>query len=214
MIKALRNEDDRVRAEAAKSLGNIKDAPSADQIIQALKEALTDEASQVRASAKDALWFIGDTRSVDHPVQTLKDERGQILECFKDGTWRRSGDGFCSDESCPCSEVRIPRGEGYIYISKELVEFRRIHRTPENARAEIQRTIERIHVETGMEGFNMLYRIGPILMCEHGAILRNLDLTVAAADAKHWWATGEVPLRATPTIQTKSAADYRSLFRG
>src|SRR5205085_9119964 len=42
------------------------------------------------------------------------------------------------------------------------------------------------------------YRIGPVLMCEQGARLRNLDLGVAAADAKQWWETGQVPLRATP----------------
>jgi hypothetical protein len=39
---------------------------------------------------------------------------------------------------------------------------------------------------------------GPILVCETGAKKRNLDLRVAAADAKHWWATGQVPFRPTP----------------
>jgi len=42
------------------------------------------------------------------------------------------------------------------------------------------------------------YRLGPILVCEQGAKLRGLDLEVAATDAKHWWKTGFVPLRATP----------------
>jgi hypothetical protein len=46
--------------------------------------------------------------------------------------------------------------------------------------------------------FTGFYRLGPILVCEQGAKLRNLDLEVAAADAKYWWKTGKAPLRATP----------------
>lgn len=38
----------------------------------------------------------------------------------------------------------------------------------------------------------------PIMCCEQGARLRGLDLEIAAADAKYWWETGLVPLRATP----------------
>lgn len=41
-------------------------------------------------------------------------------------------------------------------------------------------------------------RSGPLLVCERGARLRNLDLKVAAADCRHFWKTGQVPLRATP----------------
>ena len=47
----------------------------------------------------------------------------------------------------------------------------------------------------------------PILMCEQGARRRSLDLEVAAADARHWWDTGEVPLRATPLDGTTAAID-------
>jgi hypothetical protein len=35
-------------------------------------------------------------------------------------------------------------------------------------------------------------------MCKEGAMKRCLNLEVAEADAKHWWETGMVPLRATP----------------
>jgi hypothetical protein len=52
--------------------------------------------------------------------------------------------------------------------------------------------------------FTGFFRLGPILVCERGAKLRNLDLEVAAADAKYWWETGRVPLRATPIISTES----------
>jgi hypothetical protein len=131
---------------------------------------------------------IGDARAVDthRKVQPKKK-----MEYFKDETLPDSGDGLCSDNNCPCPEVRIPRGGGYIYISQEIVDFRNTYRTPEAARAEMQRRFQQM----GAGGF---YRIGPILVCEQGAKLRNLDLEVAAADAKYWWETGKVPLRATP----------------
>jgi hypothetical protein len=35
------------------------------------------------------------------------------------------GYGLCSDNSCPCPETKIPSGEGYLYIAKECVEFRK-----------------------------------------------------------------------------------------
>jgi len=47
-------------------------------------------------------------------------------------------------------------------------------------------------------GHHFTYRLSPILVCEQGARLRNLDLAVAAADAKYMWETSLVPLRATP----------------
>lgn len=40
------------------------------------------------------------------------------------------------------------------------------------------------------------------LMCKMGAMKRNLDLGIAAADAEHWWATGEAPCRATPLAKS------------
>ncbi len=45
-----------------------------------------------------------------------------------------------------------------------------------------------------------VYTIGPIFVCEQGAKRRDLDLEIAGADAKHWWNTGKVPLRATPIL--------------
>ena len=57
----------------------------------------------------------------------------------------------------------------------------------------------------GLGGQNVtaFYRIGPILVCEQGARLRKLDLKVAGADAAHWWRTGKVPLRPTPTMEPR-----------
>jgi hypothetical protein len=44
-------------------------------------------------------------------------------------------------------------------------------------------------------------------MCEQGAKLRGLDLTIAAKDAEYWWKNQLAPLRATPkaTMQNTSA---------
>ncbi|MDD4955894.1 MAG: hypothetical protein PHP17_07660, partial [Candidatus Omnitrophica bacterium] len=45
----------------------------------------------------------------------------------------------------------------------------------------------------------------PIMMCKQGAILRDLDLNIAASDAAYWWKTGLVPLRVTPQAAVNSA---------
>jgi hypothetical protein len=118
------------------------------------------------------------------------------------------GNGLCSDDACPCSEVVIPRGTGYLYIEQSLVNFRRKFPTMESARRAMQEKHEQLQAKFGdtVSGF---YRLGPILVCEEGAKLRNLDLKIAAADARHWWETGQVPLRATPALKLLS-----KIFKG
>jgi hypothetical protein len=107
------------------------------------------------------------------------------------------GDGVCSDNSCPCPEVAIPRGAGYLYIDQSLVDFRRQYPTIDSARMAMNQGHAELRANLGasISGF---YRLGPILVCEQGAKLRLLDLDIAAADAKYWWKTGLVPLRVTP----------------
>jgi len=102
--------------------------------------------------------------------------------------------GLCSDPECPCDEVSIPRGKGYLLVTPECVDFRRDALSMAEASAKIKR-IE--------EERNQMIILGPgiaspILMCEQGARKRGLDLKVAAADAKQWWETGKAPLRVTP----------------
>ena len=109
-----------------------------------------------------------------------------------------TGNGVCSDNACPCPEVSIPKGTGYIYIDQSLVDFRRKFPTLEAARKAMQEQHAQRKADFG-GGVSMFYTLGPILVCEEGARLRGLDLDVAAADARHWWGTGLVPLRATPT---------------
>ena len=91
--------------------------------------------------------------------------------------------GYCSDRECPCPGTPIPRGTGYLYISEEAVEFMRA-----KLRGKVPNNI-------------LFVGVMPVLMCEQGARLRGVDLEVAAADAKRWWDTGKVRLRATPTAK-------------
>ena len=103
---------------------------------------------------------------------------------------------MCSDDACPCGipGATISRGEGYIYVSKEVAEFRSDCLTEAEAMAKIQR----LSAQMGATVFAGSGVFAPILMCEQGAKNRGLDLDVAAADARHWWETGLVPLRPTP----------------
>jgi hypothetical protein len=110
---------------------------------------------------------------------------------------RPSGDGTCSDDSCPCGYpgANIPRGSGYVYVSKELVEMRR----DALGLAEIQAKALKMQQKMGATMMTATSGVFmPIVMCEQGARKRGIDLAVAAADAKHWWETGLVPLRPTP----------------
>ena len=112
-------------------------------------------------------------------------------------------DGCCSDNACPCPETHIPRGTGYLFISQDLVDFRSQYPRMKDAEqaklAQLQQKRDNLTRQgLGGENAHFFYRLGPILVCEQGARKRNLNLQIAAADAQHWWKTGQVPLRATP----------------
>lgn len=105
-------------------------------------------------------------------------------------------DRRCSDNECPCGSpgAAIPQGEGYMYISEDVVKWRRDARSIQESeqKAEKLRKKARMPVMFGQD------MIAPTLMCEQGARKRGLDLEAAAADARSWWETGRVPLRVTP----------------
>ncbi len=191
------------RRNAAVALGNIKDKRAVEPLINALK----DVSDYVRFYAAEALGRIGDKRAVEPLINALEDEDrgvrrraasalGKIgeMEYFECDV--PSGDGLCSDNNCPCPEVIIPRGTGYLYIEHSLVDFRRKYPTLKYAREAMQ--LKQKKMRASVLSFTGFYRLGPILVCEKGAKLRNLDLEVAAADAKFWWKTGFVPLCETP----------------
>lgn len=117
---------------------------------------------------------------------------------------------LCSDDNCPCGfpGAQIPRGTGYLFISQEVVDFRSDCPTEAEAQAKIQRMAAQLGamIVAGSGVF------APILMCEQGARKRGLDLEVAAADAKPWWNTGQVPLRPTPLAGAKRPAASKPAF--
>jgi len=125
---------------------------------------------------------------------------------------RPDGEGSCSDKSCPCGNpgVIIPRGTGYVYISTEVVDFRRDARSIWEAQSKLA-SVQK-GMQEAIDGYYMIQEVGlvvPILICKQGAIKRGLDLDVASTDAKYWWRTGLVPLRPTPM-----AADRSQQFEG
>ena len=109
----------------------------------------------------------------------------------------------CSDDDCPCSEVEIRRGSGYVYISQEVVDFRRDCCKLEDAERKIQRIRQEMHILGVTPSVSFRRSFNPDLICGQAARLRGLDLGVAAADAEYWWKTGKLPLRATPLAGKK-----------
>lgn len=101
--------------------------------------------------------------------------------------------GTCSDNDCPCGYpgAVIPRGSGYLYISADVVEFRRDAITERAAMEKLMR----LPGSVALLDPNAI--ASPILMCEAAAERRGIDKQQAASDAKHWWNTGEAPLRPT-----------------
>ena len=108
------------------------------------------------------------------------------------------GTAVCSDDMCPCSNTAISRGEGFMYISEEVVKNR--IKAPSHEKAiELMGKWDREKAwRLGSKGYSPTsgYKdiIYPILACEIGAKRRNINLDIAAADAKHWWETGLLPL--------------------
>ena len=110
------------------------------------------------------------------------------------------GRAVCSDAECPCPETKLECGSGYLWVSKELVNFRRKLRTS----AEVKKRFQ---------GRPMFFGPGvaaPIAMCEEAARRRGLHLETAAADFTHWWKTGLVPQRPTPLASSTSTGSVAS----
>ena len=125
-------------------------------------------------------------------------------------------DGVCSDPDCPCDEVQIPRGTGFLYLSHQFVESWRQHRTLEEASDSYERQLRNL---LGQDVNIIVERTTPILVCELGARLRRLDTQIASEDARLWWEMNRVPLRPTPQahpipkwILIKSSDDRQPVY--
>ncbi len=113
------------------------------------------------------------------------------------------GIGYCSDNDCPCTVTQIQPGTGYLYISPEVVEFRRDALT----QAEVKKKLAPM-IEQG-ESISIMQH-EPILICKQGARKRKLDMEVAAEDAKQWWENHTAPLRPTP-LASEEAVEQSDL---
>ena len=103
---------------------------------------------------------------------------------------------LCSDDACPCtdrSQLVIGR-TAYLYISPEVVQFRK------NCRTLLERNmmLKEMTKTMGAHVFLAGGVANPFYLCETGARRRGLDLAVAMADAKMVAETGFAPLRPTP----------------
>ena len=109
----------------------------------------------------------------------------------------RNETGYCAQPGCSCGNTDIPKGTGYLHISRKVVDFRKDCPTPQDLLYKINKTQADLGCfETFALDHGALY---PQLLCKEAAIGHQLSLEVAAQDAENWWNTGEVPLRSTPT---------------
>jgi HEAT repeat protein len=167
--------------EAAVALGRIGD----ERGTKAVRAYLKGPKDELRLAAADCLLKVGELE----PGGNVK---GYFIVEPPDG------DGFCDDNECPCSGMEpIQRGEGYLYISRRVVNNRESARTESALKnltnREIRNTAGFLGMTVTQQGVNF-----PILCCLRAAERRDLDLEIAAKDAAFWWETGLVPLRATP----------------
>jgi len=179
------------RLDDQETLAGIARDDTNDHLREAARARVTDPAleaefveQKAELAAQEAATAAQERAQNPHPIPGLV-----YMEVPGPG---RSA--VCSDDNCPCPEVPIERGEGYMYVSEDLAELRR--RCP--SLAEIKAWREQL-------GANVMFgggTLSPVLTCEQGARLRNLDMTVAGQDATWWWETGKVPCRATPTCGT------------
>ena len=108
-----------------------------------------------------------------------------------------SGDGRCSDPACPCDDTLLPRGDGYLIVTPEVVQWR--FDCPTRAEEKSKAAGMSEYANQALRGVPLIRQMPvAILACEQGALARGVDLGVARADAEHWWVSNEVPLRVTP----------------
>lgn len=124
----------------------------------------------------------------------------EYIECEK-----IQGVGYCSDNECSCTLTQLSFGGGYIYISPEVVEFRK------NALSLVEVKIK-LEQQTQAGEYISVSKYAPILVCEIAAQKRNIDIAVAKADAQMYWREGQVPLRPTPWAKEDDPLSLSNMF--
>lgn len=124
----------------------------------------------------------------------------EFIECEK-----IQGVGYCSDNECSCTLTQLSFGGGYVYISPEVVDFRKDALTLADVNIKLEQ-------QTQAGEYISVSKYAPILVCEIAAQKRNLDMAVAKADAQMYWREGRVPLRATPWAKAGDPLSLGSIF--
>lgn len=78
LIAARRDNDNNVKANVMKALGNIKDLIAVDPLIAALKDEAESVRSSAASSAADALGEIRVKRTIRPLNQSLKDKSAEV----------------------------------------------------------------------------------------------------------------------------------------
>lgn len=106
----------------------------------------------------------------------------------------------CSDQNCPCSgDEPLQVGKtAYVFISDSLLEMRRDAITYLDLHRKLDKLTSRLSLDYTYFGAGS---VDPMVLCERGAKLRNLDLKVALEDAALCLQDGFMPLRATPKLR-------------
>lgn len=158
------------------------------------KDAYNLEASFKGTAVSSLSAALSGTAVSIEPTQTSTIDK--VVEYFYQPI---TSPAFCSDNQCPCNETSIKKGKGFLYVSKEAVEFRRDARSEKELKAKAAKYIESLGGgdRTAVVLDHMMYKAA--LICETAAKQRGLNLKVAAADAKYAWKYSQAPLRATPS---------------
>ncbi|CAN5537184.1 hypothetical protein BH10PLA1_BH10PLA1_20800 [soil metagenome] len=100
----------------------------------------------------------------------------------------------CTDRGCGCGGSLLSPSRSYLYVSAEAAAFRVDAPSYEAAK----RKIDKLKASGNVAVLGHRSQWTGLMICEMSAKRRGLNLTVANADATHWWSTGQMPLRATP----------------
>ena len=84
------------------------------------------------------------------------------------------GVGLCSDDECPCNETEISFGTGYVFVSQEVVNFRKDCQSFDEFKEKVKITEKFVSqlfggadIRVGILGIRS---VSPILICKDAAI--------------------------------------------
>ena len=171
-----------------RKLFGAKESPKAD-IPEILKTAgyMPSQLSKLRTS-RDSM--------VDTIAQSMLARQTSLDEGTFETGEKNPQRILCSDNACPCSDGQalVIGRTAYLYISQAVVGFRKDSRTLLERDMMLEKAASRLGASLLVDGGVA----NPFYLCEKGAKLRGLDLSVALADAKMVAGTGFAPLRPTP----------------